>query len=77
MKFGVGFTIFKCIWELCVLELQNKKLFQARQLLVFWVFFILKLVKTSYIDNYDLFFFQIEKCIKNSPFPQNLSFSKK
>lgn len=21
-------------------------------------------------------FFQIEKCIKNSPFPQNLSFSK-
>lgn len=57
MKFGVGFTIFKCIWELCVLELQNKKIFQARQLLVWLGFFIRKLVKTSDIDNYDLFFF--------------------
>lgn len=52
MKFGVGFTIFKRIWELYVLELRNKKTFQARQLF----FFILKLVKTSHIDNYDQFF---------------------
>lgn len=52
MKFGVGFTIFKHIWELFVLELQNKKPFQARQLF----FFILKLVKTSHIDDYDQFF---------------------
>lgn len=31
MKFGFGFPIFKRIWELYVLELQNKKTFQARQ----------------------------------------------
>lgn len=31
MKFGVGFTIFKRIWELDMPELQNKKTKRARQ----------------------------------------------
>lgn len=58
MNFGVGFTIFKPIWKLDVLELQNKqteKTFGARQGFYFYFnlfFFSLKLVKTSHRHSY-------------------------
>jgi len=75
MKFGVGFTIFKRIYLGTVLARVAKQKDVSSQADVFLFSFWNSSKRTILIIKAD--FFQIEKCIKNSPFPQNLSFSKK